>query len=141
MPFDWYGDEVEKKTRKAANKAMYQAAENLLTEANKLVPHDEGTLEGSGMVTQEKLPNPKSAYARAKTAGIAANHNTKVDWQGKPEFYISYNTPYAVRWHEADTGTVNFRGGRQSKWLEKTSKRIGKKTEEWVAKEFRKWMR
>lgn len=46
-------------------------AEHVLTEANTIVPHDEGTLERSGTVDSEDT-----------TAAV------------------SYNTPYAVRQHE-----------------------------------------
>lgn len=56
---------------KGAEKALRTAVEYLLTEANKTVPHDEGTLERSGQAT---VDGTKGA--------------------------VSYDTPYAVRQHE-----------------------------------------
>lgn len=57
--------------QQGAEKAVQEAAEFLLTEANKTVPHDEGTLERSGSVSGDGL-----------TAAV------------------SYDTPYAARQHE-----------------------------------------
>jgi hypothetical protein len=55
----------------AAEHGLTLATEHLLTEANKSVPHDEGTLERSGSASSEG------------TKGA-----------------VSYDTPYAVRQHE-----------------------------------------
>lgn len=54
-----------------AEKGLRLAVEHLLTEANKNVPHDEGTLERSG------------------TASVDGTRGA-----------VSYDTPYAVRQHE-----------------------------------------
>lgn len=54
-----------------AEKGVKLAAEHLLTEANKTVPHDEGTLERSGTTSVDGL-----------------------------EAAVSYDTPYAVKQHE-----------------------------------------
>jgi hypothetical protein len=56
---------------KAAEAALADAAEYLLEESNRTVPHEEGTLERSGTVSVDGL---KAA--------------------------VSYDTPYAVRQHE-----------------------------------------
>lgn len=55
----------------AAENGVRDSTEHLLTEANKSVPHDEGTLERSGSASSEG------------TKGA-----------------VSYDTPYAVRQHE-----------------------------------------
>ena len=55
----------------AAGNGVGLATEHLLTEANKSVPHDEGTLEHTGSASHEG------------TTGA-----------------VSYDTPYAVRQHE-----------------------------------------
>ena len=57
MSFKWYGKKVKKQNREAGNKALWKYTEAVLTRANTKVPHDEGTLERSGIVSQAKLPN------------------------------------------------------------------------------------
>jgi len=133
--FKWYDDKVEKE-REKAGRATWKAAEALLGNANNIIPHDEGTLEQSGIVTQEGLSGrPESIYAQAKAKQWPKN-NFKFDFKKKPIFYISYNTPYAIKQHE-DT-TLNHRGQGQAKWLEKTSKSMSSKIEGWIAKEMKK---
>ena len=136
--FNWFGDEVSRKAKKASNKAMYQVAEDLLTASNENVPHDEGTLERSGTVTQESLPDPDSTYSSAESG---KNINYEVDWYGKPVFHVSYNTPYAVKLHESAAGEYSFRGAGKRKWLEQTAKAKKNRYEKWAAEEFRRWMK
>jgi hypothetical protein len=69
------------------------AIEHLLTEANKHVPHDEGTLERSGDTGVE-------------TSG------------GQVRGSVSYDTPYAVKQHE--DMSLHHDGKGESKWLENT---------------------
>lgn len=76
-----------------AVKGVTDSVEFLLTEANKHVPHDEGTLERSGSTGVEK------------SAGAVAGS-------------VSYDTPYAVRQHE--DMTLHHSGKGKSKWLEST---------------------
>lgn len=64
-------DAVLSEVNAAAGHGAREAGEFMLTEANKHVPHDEGTLERSGTVTQ-------SGHTAA----------------------VSYDTPYAARQHE-----------------------------------------
>lgn len=110
--FNWFGDKVSKKTRIKAIKANQKAGEALLTEANKTVPHDEGTLERSGSVDTKDDKNTTT--------------------------YISYDTPYAIRWHEAPKGSVNFSDPKaRVKWLEQTAKEMSNKLEKFVAKEMK----
>lgn len=76
-----------------AKKGVALAVEHVLTEANKHVPHDEGTLERSGRT------------------GVAV---TGKGVKGS----VSYDTPYAVRQHE--DMTLNHDGKGEAKWLENT---------------------
>ena len=62
---------VTAQIREAAERGLMLGAEHVLTESNKIVPHDEGTLMRSGGVDADGL-----------TAAV------------------SYDTPYAVRQHE-----------------------------------------
>ncbi|WP_408895941.1 minor capsid protein [Nocardioides sp. R1-1] len=79
--------------RKGAKQGVALAVEHVLTEANKHVPHDEGTLERSG--------------------------RTGVQVTGKGvRGVVSYDTPYAVKQHE--DLTLNHHGKGQAKWLENT---------------------
>lgn len=64
-------DAVAAKILKGARRGVALAAEVVLDESNRRVPHEEGTLEGSGTVTVD---------------GVRAT--------------VSYDTPYAVRQHE-----------------------------------------
>lgn len=64
-------DAVVGEVNAAAGRAVAVAGEHVLTEANRHVPHDEGTLERSGSVSQ-------SGHKAA----------------------VSYDTPYAARQHE-----------------------------------------
>jgi hypothetical protein len=73
----------------AAARGLALAAEHILGEANKNVPHEEGTLERSG--------------------------TTSVD-PGKLTAAVSYDTPYAVRQHE--DMNLRHNDGRTAKWLE-----------------------
>lgn len=79
--------------RKGAERGVKLAVEHLLTEANKHVPHDEGTLERSG-----------------ETGTQATGEKVRGS--------VSYDTPYAVRQHE--DMTLHHDGKGQSKWLENT---------------------
>ena len=82
---------AKKTVREVRKKALRVAGEFVLTEANKHVPHDEGTLERSGNVDV----NPEGTRAA-----------------------ISYDTPYAVKQHE--DMSLKHPGKGQGKWLENT---------------------
>lgn len=75
----------------AAQRGVGLAAEHVLGEARKIVPHDEGTLERSGRASNEKT----------RTGARAS---------------VSFDTPYAVVNHE----DLSFRHkkGRKAKYLE-----------------------
>lgn len=74
--------------QKASYKATWSALDYLAAESKKQVPLDEGTLKGSCKVD------------------VAPDGS---------EGTVSYDTPYAVRWHETD---ANFQRGRKKKYLE-----------------------
>lgn len=131
--FKWY-DNVVDEQREKAGRATWRAAEAILTEANKKVPHKEGTLERSGIVTQGGLSGrPYSIFKEAEEGG-EPKRNFKFDFKKKPIFYISYNTPYAIKQHE-DTTLYHSEG--EAKWLEKTAKAMSGKIEKWTAKEMK----
>ena len=71
---------------RGGEKGIRACANLLLEESRKQVPLDTGALSRSGMVSSERL-----------TAAV------------------SYDTPYAVRWHE---NHANFQHGRKMKYLE-----------------------
>lgn len=82
-------NDITPQVAEASKQALSDASEFILDESNKLVPHDEGTLERSGIANLD----PENMMA-----------------------YISYDTPYAVRLHEHPE--YDFQKGRQGKWLE-----------------------
>lgn len=77
--------------RTGAAHGILAAAEFLLGEANKDVPHDEGTLERSG----EASADPQTLKGA-----------------------VSYDTPYAPRQHE--DMSLHHSGKGKAKWLENT---------------------
>lgn len=85
--------EAARDLRAGAEQGVRLATEHLLTEANRTVPHDEGTLERSG------------------DTGVEATGDTV---RGS----VSYDTPYAARQHE--DLSLHHDGKGQAKWLENT---------------------
>lgn len=71
IKLDWHGADVKRHLDQEAERALGDAAEFLLEEANRTVPFEEGPLAGSGA--------------------------TDVDGSSAT---ISYDTPYAARLHE-----------------------------------------
>lgn len=72
--------------KRGGEKGIRDCANLLLEESRKQVPLDTGALSRSGAVSSE---------------GLSAT--------------VSYDTPYAARWHEND---ANFQHGRKKKYLE-----------------------
>lgn len=95
---------AKKTVREARKRALQAGGEFVLTEANKHVPHDDGTLERSGNVA-------------VNNAGTRAA--------------ISYDTPYAVKQHE--DMSLSHPGKGQGKWLENTFTREGDTVREIIA--------
>jgi len=80
------------RVERAVKFALEEAGGDLLKESVKIVPHDVGTLEGSGKVS-------------------------KVQGSGNlMEIGVGYNTPYAARLHEHPE--YRFQKGRRGKYLE-----------------------
>lgn len=104
--------EVVENITKGGERGVRLSVEHLLTEANKTVPHDEGTLERSG------------------DTGV---QNTSGHVRGS----VSYDTPYAVRQHE--DLSLHHDGKGQAKWLENTlaaeAKTVGKMIQQAIASE------
>ena len=88
IKLDWNGPQINELVHHKAAKGLRAAANVLLDESRKEVPHDYGTLEGTGDVDVDEPT-------------LSAT--------------VSYDTPYAVRWHECD---ANFQRGRKKKYLE-----------------------
>ena len=86
MYVNWYPEVAIEILKAGGEKAIYQAANYLLDESRKQVPHDQGILEGTGTALAD---------------GFSAT--------------VSYDTPYAIRWHEHN---ANFQRGRKMKYLE-----------------------
>lgn len=85
----WNGDALTKRARVGALRGLKLSVEFLLSESNKLVPLDEGTLQDSGTATVDE-------------AAMTGN--------------VTYDTPYAIIQHEAlDFLHPN---GRRAKYLE-----------------------
>jgi len=102
MPdFFWHGEVAKKVAKEAALAALTVGAEAILTESQKEVPHDTGTLQRSGTVS------------------------TLQDEGGETAIYISYNTPYARYQHEVQG--LAHEPGRKWKYLEDPFKRLAKK--------------
>lgn len=71
VEIDWDGRSASIAVDKGAEAGLQLATEYLLAESRKIVPHEEGILEGSGFADVDGL-----------------------------EGSVSYDTPYAVRQHE-----------------------------------------
>lgn len=92
-----------------AARGLHLATEFLLTEANKSVPHQDGTLERSGRTSVDA------------TAGRGA---------------VSYDTPYAVPQHERMD--YHHDGKGEAKWLENTMTREASQVAELIAAAIRR---
>jgi hypothetical protein len=106
----WTGDVALRLEGEASKKAISDALEYILQESNKIVPHDEGTLQRSGDIDVEETSSGTSGS-------------------------VYYDTPYAVRLHEHPE--YNFQDGRQGKYLEKTVNRERATVLDYLAKEYR----
>lgn len=82
----WDASKALRTAAQGGSHGLYEYATLVLDESRKQVPLDTGALSRSGMVSID---------------GLAAT--------------VSYDTPYAVRWHEEQ---ANFQHGRKNKYLE-----------------------
>ena len=85
----WNEQLVLQIAKAAAMSALRDGAEAILTESHTEIPHDSGTMQRSGTVTEAPSENA---------------------------VYISFNTPYAVKQHE--DLTLRHSAGRKAKYLE-----------------------
>lgn len=86
---EWHGPRVTLRAHRGAVNGLRLAAEHILGESRKLVPHEEGTLERSGVASVDETTMTAS---------------------------VSYDTVYAVRQHEELDWQHSE--GRQAKYLE-----------------------
>ena len=100
-------EKVKSEAEKMKENAHRDIAEGMLTEANKTVPNDEGTLEGSGDTDHDK--------------DMAA---------------VGYDTKYAIRLHESAPGEYNFKGNGRRKWLEHTINEQTKKFLDYINRNY-----
>lgn len=91
VKFEWEGEAAKAIVQSAIDEAMIRSLDHIIEEANKIVPHREGTLMRSGDFDFRR---------------------------GGKEGTIYYDTPYARRLHE--NPQYRFNKGRKGKWLEKT---------------------
>jgi hypothetical protein len=107
----WFGRRISQQVMAVRKQVMYDAGENILEEANRTIPHDEGVMQDSGSVS------------------IASDGS---------EAAIYYDTPYTVRQHE-DT-SLRHPNGRRAKWLELTLQERGSTVVQWIATEYKRLM-
>jgi hypothetical protein len=100
--------DLRPEVKEAARRAIGEGAEYILQKANETVPHREGHLQRSGIVSHDS---------------------------SKPIANISYDTPYAVRLHEHPE--YHFNNGRRGKWLELTLEEETTKVRDYIAKRLK----
>ena len=108
MTLRWYGDEIKRRARAAAARALDQAAEYVLEVANRTVPHETGQLQDSG--------------------------DTSLDRQ-RLIAHVHYDTPYARYQHERLD--LRHKPGRRAKWLEKTLQEEANAVRSFIEREIR----
>lgn len=100
---------VDKAVHEAADRGLQTAMEHVLQVSREQVPHEEGTLERSGVASVDA---------------------------GQLIGAVSYDTPYAVRQHE--DLTLRHDSGRKAKYLEDPFTAEAKMVQEIVAAEVRR---
>ena len=106
---EWDGPAIAKENAAKARIALFRAMGDIITEANKIVPHDTGDLMRSG------------------------HHQASADLVGTVS-YGDVDVPYAGRLHEHPE--YHFQQGREGKWLEKTINESGPRIMDWLKKEL-----
>lgn len=94
---NWRGQEAERMLQEGAVEAVRMTCHAVLEAAELQVPHDEGTLQRSGMVLMAPDGSPRGLIVFGGGKGT-----------GHPV------VPYAVRWHE---NSAKFQKGRKSRYL------------------------
>ncbi len=106
-------DLYDQKAVDAAAHAMVENTEALLGKSMRIVPHDEGMLEGSGSA---RIQNVEIAHGTDEGALVETGTAPKVNPGATISGTVSYNKPYAARQHE-ELG-YQHKEGRQAKYLE-----------------------
>lgn len=104
----WRGPEVTSTIKRAAAGGLYEAAEHVLEESNRVVPLDEGDLSRSG-------------FAETDRDALVA--------------HVGYDTPYAARQHEELS--YRHSEGRKAKFLEDTVNQQAGTIRDHIAKKIR----
>lgn len=94
----WEGDRLIREMQNAHTQSAMDAAHVVLEQAKNQVPHDEGTLQRSGMVIPVS-DGKRLGFAITFGGGPGTGHPI---------------VPYAVRWHEK---RANFQKGRKHRYL------------------------
>lgn len=97
----------------AATYAMVENTEALLGKSMRIVPHDEGMLEGSGSA---KVQNQEVAHGTDDGHMVQTGNKPDVSPGTVIVGTVSYNKPYALRQHEELS--YRHKEGRQAKYLE-----------------------
>lgn len=113
----WRGALVRAVVHQAGSEGTESWAKAVLEDANQHVPFLEGDLEASGRVAE--------GQSRHGPTGMFSGN----------EFFVSYDTEYAVRLHEHPE--YNFRGKGEGKWLEKAVQRGARRAEQKIAPPLR----
>jgi hypothetical protein len=106
-------DLYDEKSVRAATQAMVENTEDLLSKSMRIVPHDEGTLEGSGSA---RVQNVEVAKGSLDDAMIQTGEAPAVRPGSLITGQVSFNEPYAAIQHE--DLTFEHKPGRQAKYLE-----------------------
>jgi hypothetical protein len=106
-------DLYDQKAINAASHAMVENTEALLGKSMRIVPHDEGMLEGSGSA---KVQNEEIAHGTDDGTMVQTGKAPSVNPGAVITGTVSYNKPYALRQHEELS--YRHKEGRQAKYLE-----------------------
>ncbi len=106
-------DLYDEESVQAAAYAMVENVETLLSKSMRIVPHDEGMLQGSGSA---KVQNQEVAHGNNNGTIIQTSEVPKVAPGSVIQGNVSFNEPYAARQHE-ELG-YRHKEGRQAKYLE-----------------------
>lgn len=113
----WRGALVRAVVHEAGEEGTEEWALSVLEDANTHVPFAEGDLEASGRVT-------KGQSRFGPTGQFGSN-----------EFFVGYDTPYAVKLHEHPE--FHFQGKGEGKWLEHAVQRGARRSEAELAPPLR----
>jgi hypothetical protein len=115
-------DLYDQKAINAAKHAMVENTEDLLGKSMRIVPHDEGMLEGSGSA---RVQGQEVAHGSDDGKMIQSGKAPRVLPGATITGTVSYNKPYAARQHEELS--YQHKEGRQAKYLETPLKEMAKK--------------